>query len=53
MQIVASVPEGPLSAGGLEDIKGLGESIEEPMVSQSVESIYTIGGRGRGATQGE
>ena len=43
MQIVASVPEGPLSAEGLEDIKRLGESIRETDGVQSVESIYTIG----------
>jgi RND superfamily putative drug exporter len=43
MQIVATVPEGPLSAGGLEDIKGLGESVRETDGVKSVESIYTIG----------
>jgi RND superfamily putative drug exporter len=42
MQIVASVPEGPLSAEGLEDIKRLGESVRETDGVQSVESIYTI-----------
>ncbi len=43
MQIVASVPEGPLSADGLEDIKRLGESVRGTDGVQSVESIYTIG----------
>jgi RND superfamily putative drug exporter len=43
MQIVASVPEGPLSAEGLEDVKRLGESVLETDGVQSVESIYTIG----------
>jgi putative drug exporter of the RND superfamily len=43
MQIVATVPEGPLSAGGLEDIKGLGESVRETDGVKSIESIYTIG----------
>jgi putative drug exporter of the RND superfamily len=43
MQIVASVPEGPLSAEGLKDVKRLGESVRETDGVQSVESIYTIG----------
>jgi putative drug exporter of the RND superfamily len=43
MQIVATVPEGPLGAEGLEDIKQLGESVRETEGVQSVESIYTIG----------
>jgi len=43
MQIVATVPEGPLGAEGLEDIKQLGESVRETEGIQSVESIYTIG----------
>jgi RND superfamily putative drug exporter len=43
MQIVATVPEGPLSAGGLEDIKRLGESVRDTDGVKSVESIYTIG----------
>jgi RND superfamily putative drug exporter len=43
MQIVASVPEGPLSADGLQDVKRLGESVRETEGVQSVESIYTIG----------
>jgi putative drug exporter of the RND superfamily len=45
MQIVANVPEGPLSAGGLEDIKQLGGSVRETDGVKSVESIYTIGER--------
>jgi RND superfamily putative drug exporter len=45
MQIVASVPEGPLSAEGLEDIKQLGGSVRETDGVKSVESIYTIGER--------
>jgi RND superfamily putative drug exporter len=43
MQIVATVPEGPLGAEGLEDIKQLGESVRETEGVQSLESIYTIG----------
>jgi RND superfamily putative drug exporter len=43
MQIVANVPEGPLSAEGLQDVKQLGESVGETDGVQSVESIYTIG----------
>ncbi|HYQ83092.1 MAG TPA: MMPL family transporter, partial [Rubrobacter sp.] len=43
MQIVAHVPEGPLSAEGLEDIRRLGESVRETDGVKSVESIYTIG----------
>jgi putative drug exporter of the RND superfamily len=43
MQIVATVPEGPLSAEGLDDVKTLGESVRETDGVRSVESIYTIG----------
>jgi RND superfamily putative drug exporter len=43
MQIVATVPEGPLSAEGLEDVKQLGERVRETDGVRSVESIYTIG----------
>jgi len=43
MQIVATVPEDPLSAEGLEDVKQLGERVRETDGVQSVESIYTIG----------
>jgi putative drug exporter of the RND superfamily len=42
MQIVATVPEGPLSAKGLEDIKQLGDSLRQTDGVQSVDSIYTI-----------
>src|SRR3712207_7749762 len=43
MEIVATVPEDPLSVEGLEDVKQLGERIRETDGIQSVESIYTIG----------
>jgi RND superfamily putative drug exporter len=43
MQIVATVPDGPLSAEGLEDIKQLGDRVREANGVRSVESIYTIG----------
>jgi putative drug exporter of the RND superfamily len=43
MLIVATVPEAPLSAEGLDDVKTLGESVRETEGVQSVESIYTIG----------
>jgi putative drug exporter of the RND superfamily len=43
MQIVATVPEGPLSAEGLEDVKQLGESVRQTDGVRSVESIYTVG----------
>src|SRR5215210_4704670 len=43
MQIVATVPEDPLSAEGLKDVKQLGERVRETDGVQSVESIYTIG----------
>jgi putative drug exporter of the RND superfamily len=43
MLIVASVPAGPLSAEGLEDVKQLGERVRETNGVRSVESIYTIG----------
>jgi RND superfamily putative drug exporter len=43
MQIVATVPEDPLSAEGLEDVKRLGERVRETDGVKSVESIYTIG----------
>jgi putative drug exporter of the RND superfamily len=43
MQIVATVPEGPLSAEGLEDVKQLGERVRETDGVRSIESIYTIG----------
>jgi RND superfamily putative drug exporter len=43
MQIVATVPEGPLSAKGLEDVKQLGEGVREIDGVRTIESIYTIG----------
>ena len=43
MQIVATVPEGPLSAEGLEDVKQLGERVRETDGVRTIESIYTIG----------
>jgi RND superfamily putative drug exporter len=43
MQIVTTVPEDPLSAEGLEDVKQLGERIREADGVRSVQSIYTIG----------
>nr|MBA3702930.1 MMPL family transporter [Rubrobacteraceae bacterium] len=43
MQIVATVPEGPLSAEGLQDVEQLGERVRETDGVQSLESIYTIG----------
>src|SRR4028118_2337526 len=43
MQIVATVPEDPLSTEGLEDVKQLGERVRETDGVQRVESIYTIG----------
>jgi RND superfamily putative drug exporter len=46
IQIVATVPEGPLSAEGLEDVKQLGERVRETNGVRNVESIYTIGETG-------
>jgi RND superfamily putative drug exporter len=43
MQIVATVPEDPLSVDGLKDVKQLGERVREPDGVKSVESIYTVG----------
>jgi putative drug exporter of the RND superfamily len=43
IQIVATVPEGPLSAEGLQDVKQLGERVRGTDGVRSVESIYTIG----------
>ncbi len=43
MQIVATVPEDPLSAEGLEDVNQLGERVRETDGVQRVESIYTVG----------
>src|SRR5215204_144788 len=43
MEVVATVPEDPLSAEGLKDVKQLGERVRETDGVQSVESLYTIG----------
>jgi putative drug exporter of the RND superfamily len=43
MEIVATLPEDPLSAEGLADAKALGESIERTGEIASVESVYTVG----------
>jgi RND superfamily putative drug exporter len=43
MQIVATVPEDPLSPEGLEDVDQLGERVRETDGVQRVESIYTVG----------
>jgi RND superfamily putative drug exporter len=43
MEIVATLPEDPLSADGLADAKALGESIERTGEIASVESVFTVG----------
>jgi RND superfamily putative drug exporter len=43
MEIVATLPENPLSAKGLADAKALGESIERTGEIANVESVYTVG----------
>jgi putative drug exporter of the RND superfamily len=43
MEIVANLPDGPLSAEGLADAKALGESIKRTGEVASVESVYTVG----------
>jgi RND superfamily putative drug exporter len=43
MEIVATLPEDPLSADGLADAKALGESIERTGEIASVESVFTAG----------
>jgi RND superfamily putative drug exporter len=43
MEIVATLPEDPLSAEGLADAKALGESIERTGEIASVESVFTAG----------
>jgi RND superfamily putative drug exporter len=43
MEIVATLPEDPLSAEGLADAKALGESIERTGEIASVQSVYTVG----------
>jgi RND superfamily putative drug exporter len=43
MQIVATVPEDPLSAEGLADVKELGERVQDTGEIRRVESVYTVG----------
>jgi RND superfamily putative drug exporter len=43
MQIVATLPEDPLSAGGLAHAKELGERVEDTGEISRVESLYTVG----------
>jgi putative drug exporter of the RND superfamily len=43
MQVVATLPEDPLSARGLADVKELGERIHKTGEISRVESIYTVG----------
>src|SRR5215211_2865984 len=43
MEIVAILPDDPLSAEGLADAKALGESIQRTGEVASVESVYTVG----------
>jgi RND superfamily putative drug exporter len=43
VQVVATLPEDPLSARGLADVKELGESIHRTGEISRVESVYTVG----------
>jgi RND superfamily putative drug exporter len=43
MEIVATLPDDPLSAEGLADAKALGESVQRTGEVASVESVYTVG----------
>ncbi len=43
MQIVATLPEDPLSAAGLADVKELGERVQNTGEISRVESVYTVG----------
>ncbi len=43
MEIIATVPEDPLSTEGLKDTRQLGERVREADGVESVESIYTVG----------
>jgi RND superfamily putative drug exporter len=43
MEIVATLPDDPLSAEGLADAKALGESVQSTGEVASVESVYTVG----------
>ncbi len=46
MEIVATLPEDPLSAEGLADTKELGERLWDTGEIQRVESVYTVGEEG-------
>ncbi|MDP8947314.1 MAG: MMPL family transporter [Actinomycetota bacterium] len=46
MEIVATLPEDPLSAEGLADTKELGERLRDTGEIQRVESVYTVGEEG-------
>ena len=43
MEIVATLPEDPLSTAGLADVKELGERIQNTGEISRVESVYTVG----------
>jgi RND superfamily putative drug exporter len=43
MEIVATLPEDPLSAEGLADTKKLGERVRETGEISRIESVYTVG----------
>ena len=43
MEIVVTLPEDPLSAGGLAEIEELGERIRETGEISRIESVYTVG----------
>ena len=43
MEVVATLPEDPLSTEGLKDTRQLGERVRETNGVESVESIYTVG----------
>jgi RND superfamily putative drug exporter len=43
MEVVATLDQDPLSAGGMEDIQALGARIEGADGVESVESLYTVG----------
>ena len=45
IQVVATLPDDPLSADGLEKVRELGERVEEAEGVDRVESIYTVGER--------
>ena len=43
MEVVATLPQDPLGAEGLSDVKALGESIRDTGEVANVESVYTVG----------